>query len=144
MKLKSKSFLKSREGEEEIKRVFLWLPTRFGDEPIVRWLEMANVVYSIKKVDMGDGYWSNYHWIWVKDRFATDEDFRCLPSEGDTPSDLLDFLFESFGNGNKFSLSLDILVVLLFLMNIEIGITALLTLNIVKLAFTWAASILKE
>ena len=67
MKLKSKSFLKSREGEEKIKRVFLWLPTRFGDEPIVRWLEMANVVYSIKKVDMGDGYWSNYHWIWVKD-----------------------------------------------------------------------------
>lgn len=144
MKLKSKSFLKSREGEEKIKRVFLWLPTRFGDEPTLRWLEMANVVYSIKKIDFGDGYCSDYHWVWTKDRFATDEDFRCLPFEGIDSSDVYDVLLASFGNVNKFSFSFDILVILFFLINLELGITALLTLNIVKLAFTWADSILKD
>lgn len=142
MKLKSKSFLKSREGEEKIKRVFLWLPTRFGDEPIVRWLEMANVVYSVKKIDIGE-YWNDFRWVWVKDRFATDEDFRCLPSE-EKSTDIIDFLFDNFGNESKISLILDILVVLLFMVNIKYGITALLTLNILKITSTWTNYIVKE
>lgn len=142
MKLKSKSFLKSREGEEKIKRVFLWLPTRFGDEPIVRWLEMANVVYSVKKINK-DEYWDDFHWVWVKDRFATDEDFRCLPSE-EKSTDIIDFLFDNFGNESKISLILDILVVLLFMVNIKYGITALLTLNILKITSTWTNHIVKE
>lgn len=142
MKLKSKSFLKSREGEEKIKRVFLWLPTRFGDEPTLRWLEMANVVYSVKKIDK-DEYWDDFHWAWVKDRFATDEDFRCLPSE-EKSTDIIDFLFDNFGNESKISLALDTLIVLLFMVNIKYGITALLTLNLLKIAVTWINHIVKE
>lgn len=142
MKLKSKSFLKSREGEEKIKRVFLWLPTRFGDEPTLRWLEMADVVYSVKKIDK-DEYWDDFHWVWVKDRFATDEDFRCLPSE-EKSTDIIDFLLDTFGNESKISLALDTLIVLLLMVKIKCGITALLTFNILKIAFTWVNHIVKE
>lgn len=144
MKFKSKTFLKSREGEEKIKRVFLWLPTRFGDEPVARWLEMADVVYSINKVDMGDGFWSDYHWVWMKDRFPTDDDYRSLPFEGKSSTNAIDFLFDSLGNENKVLLMLDTLVVLSFMIEVKYGITALLALNILKIAFTWANHITKE
>lgn len=78
MKFKTRYELKDREGEEKIIRKFLWFPTSFDDDKEGVWLDVADVVYKIKKIDVGDHY-SVDKWVWRKERFATDEDYRTLP-----------------------------------------------------------------
>lgn len=139
MKLKSKCFLKKREGEEKIKRVFLWWPTRFNDEPITRWLEVADVVYSVQKIDKGFEWWTDFHWKWCKKRFATDNDYSNLPFERSIlTQDISDTIFDNFGNESKMSLVLDSMVILLFILDWKIGLFSLLIVYIMKLILTLA------
>ncbi len=63
--------LKSQEGNRRIRKgVFLCLPTSF-DEVEVRWLEKADLVEEVKKVDVGgSSEWGYYEWRWVPIAFA--------------------------------------------------------------------------
>lgn len=89
MKFKSRYFLKDREGEEKIVRKFLWLPTLFDLEKQSRWLETADIVYQIQKVDIGH-LSVIISWRWVPVRFATDDDYQNLPFERKEPHDLIE------------------------------------------------------
>jgi hypothetical protein len=66
MKLKSKLFLKDREGEERKVYKFLWWPRCLGTE-YWRWLEYAFIIERIIPVDVGgSGVWGCYNYKWVE------------------------------------------------------------------------------
>ena len=81
MKFKTRFALKDREGEEKIVRKFSLLARSFGEDKERAWLETVDIVYQIKKVDVGAGEWSSCTWKWVPERFATDKDMQELPFE---------------------------------------------------------------
>ncbi len=92
MRFKTRFALKDRQGESKIVRKFLWIPTAFASEKESRWLEVADVVYTIKRVARGD--WdTNNIWKWRKDRFATDKDYADLPFESSVD---LEDVFEKY------------------------------------------------
>ena len=73
MLIKSKYYLKEREGETRIRRKFLWWP-RFFDSSFIRWLEYADIIECIKKLDNGgSGEWGNYAWRWREVGFSYKE-----------------------------------------------------------------------
>ena len=63
--------LKAQEGNRRIRKgIFLVFPTSF-DEIEVRWLEKADLVEEVKKVDVGgSGEWGMYEYRWVPIAFA--------------------------------------------------------------------------
>lgn len=82
MKFNTRFFLKDREGEEKVVRKFLWFPAAFNQDTKRRWLEYADVVYEVKKIDTGwSCEWSSYAWRWQATRFANDNDLKNLPIE---------------------------------------------------------------
>lgn len=82
MKFKTRFALKDREGEEKVVRKFSLLPRSFGEDKERVWLETVDIVYRIKKVDVGGlCEWSSYTWMWVPVRFASDQDKQELPFE---------------------------------------------------------------
>lgn len=82
MKFKTRFALKDREGEEKVARKFSLLPRSFGKDKERVWLETVDIVYQIKKVDVGGSeFYSSYVWKWVPIRFATDKDKQELPFE---------------------------------------------------------------
>ena len=82
MKFKTRFALKDREGEEKVARKFSLLPRSFGEDKERVWLETVDIVYQIKKIDVGGSDdWGSYTWKWVPVRFATDKDKQELPFE---------------------------------------------------------------
>ncbi len=64
MRWKNNLYLKPREGETRIKRKFLFYPRKL-DTDHWRWLEFANVIEQVCKVDIGgSGQWGHYGWYW--------------------------------------------------------------------------------
>jgi len=72
MKFKSRFALKSQEGKTRIVRKFLMLPRQFGDSEW-RWLETADILESIIKVDVGGSVYPVYAWKWCEVGFADEE-----------------------------------------------------------------------
>ena len=69
MRLSSKYTLKHREGETRIVTKFLLFPRCFGGQ--TRWLEKADIVEEVKKIDVGGSMeWGNYAWRWHEIAFA--------------------------------------------------------------------------
>lgn len=133
--LKSKTFLKSREGEKKIKRVFLWWPTRFDDDPTYRWLEMADVVYEVQRVDRGGNYRFDWRWVWNKTRFAIDEDYCNLQFEGTKNDDLIGEAVSAFTDA-KTVLIMEIVAMLAMAVDLKSGMFAFFlikTLQIVSI-----------
>lgn len=82
MKFKTRFALKDREGEEKVARKFSLLPRSFVEDKERVWFETVDIVYQIKKVDVGGSDdWGSYTWKWVPVRFATDKDKQELPFE---------------------------------------------------------------
>lgn len=129
MRLKTDYALKDREGEEKIVRKFLWFPLYFDKEKEKRWLEVADVVYQVKKVDIGD-MCSVYVWKWRKERFATDEDYRSL-SFIKSFDDGFD-LFERTIRNPITWLLLDFMTILIVSWNLKNAVAAFLMLKIVQ------------
>lgn len=119
MKLKTIFSLKSREGEEKIVRKFLLFPLYFDEEKVSRWLEVADVVYKIKKLNIGD-HFSVYTWKWQKERYATDEDYRRLSFERQFDGMSIFLKGRSFIEGIQiFWMFIDCLFVAIILFNFE-------------------------
>ena len=78
MRLNNGYTLREKEGEQEIRYKFLWLPTSFGEDTQTRWLECAPVVYQVIDVDIGE-LGPEYVWRWRPVRFATAADWATLP-----------------------------------------------------------------
>lgn len=131
MKFKTRFALKDREGEEKIVRKFSLLPRSFGEDKDRVWLETVDIVYQIKKVDVGaSGQWSSYTWKWVPVRFASDQDMQELPFEVKN-SDIYDLIERKFKNPN-FWLSLDIIALSSTFFDIKSGITFLIAIKCVQ------------
>lgn len=131
MKFKTRFALKDREGEEKVVRKFSLLPRSFGEDKERIWLETVDLVYRIKKIDVGGSDdWGNYAWKWVPIRFATDQDMRELPFEVHN-SDLYDLIERKFKNPN-FWLSLDIIALASAFFDIKSGITLLIAIKWVQ------------
>lgn len=131
MKFKTRFALKDREGEEKIVRKFSLLPRSFGEDKERVWLETVDLVYRIKKIDVGGSDdWGNYAWKWVPIRFATDKDMQELPFEVHN-SDLYDLIERKFKNPN-FWLSLDIIALASAFFDIKSGITLLIAIKCVQ------------
>jgi len=131
MKFKTRFVLKDREGEEKVVRKFSLLPRSFGEDKERVWLETVDLVYRIKKIDVGGSDdWGNYAWKWVPIRFATDKDMQELPFEVHN-SDLYDLIERKFKNPN-FWLSLDIIALASAFFDIKSGITLLIAIKCVQ------------
>ena len=75
MKFRSKYYLKDREGEERIVTKFLLFPRRFESNKW-RWLERADIIERVCKVDVGGSMeWGNYSWKWEEVGFAPIRDW---------------------------------------------------------------------
>ena len=71
MRVRSRFFLRSREGERRVRRRFLVCPRCFGGD--WRFLEWAFVVEEVLKVDVGGWCgWGYYSWRWVEVGFTED------------------------------------------------------------------------
>jgi hypothetical protein len=70
MRWKNDQAMKSREGEERTVRKFLLWPRSFGGVE-TRWLEYANIIECIARINIGDQC-DEYRWIWMEDRFGPD------------------------------------------------------------------------
>ena len=124
MKFKTRFALKDREGEEKVVRKFSLLPRSFGEDKERVWLETVDLVYRIKKIDVGGSDdWGNYAWKWVPIRFATDKDMQELP--------FYDLIERKFKNPN-FWLSLDIIALASAFFDIKSGITLLIAIKCVQ------------
>lgn len=132
MKFKTTYALKDREGEEKIVRKFLWFPLYFGEEKEQYWLEIADVVYKIKKINVGE-YFSKYRWKWRKDRFPTAEDYKKLPFE--KPFDDVEDMIRERVTKPHFWLFLDCLAFAVFFYNVKSGVSLLLLLKVMQAAF---------
>lgn len=62
MRWKSSEYLRDREGEERVKRVFCFVPWKFGK--YVYWLVSLDMLQRIKKVDVGGTGMAEYAWKW--------------------------------------------------------------------------------
>lgn len=71
MRFKSRYALKAQEGQTRIIRKFLFLPHQFNDSDW-RWLEYADIVERIEKVNIGY-YYPDYAWKWCEVAFADEE-----------------------------------------------------------------------
>lgn len=131
MRFNTRFFLKDREGEEKVVQKYALLPISFGDDKEWVWLELVNIVYRVKKIDVGGSDdWGNYAWKWVPIRFATDKDMQELPFEVHN-SDLYDLIERKFKNPN-FWLSLDIIALASAFFDIKSGITLLIAIKWVQ------------
>ena len=73
MRFNSRYSLMSREGETRIHRKFLLMPRQF-DEGKWRWLEYADIIERVCKVDSGGSMvWGAWSWKWCEVRFADEE-----------------------------------------------------------------------
>ena len=131
MKFKTRVFLKDREGEEKIVRKFSLLPRSFDDDKERVWLETVDIVYRIKKVDVGgtDG-WGSYAWKWVPVRFATDQDRQELPFEVKN-SDIYDLIERKFKSPN-FWLGLDTIALASAFFDVRTSITMFIAIKCVQ------------
>lgn len=129
MRLKSPYALQDREGSKKIVRKFLWLPLYFFDEKEKRWLETADIVYEVKKVDLGDLF-KNYYWRWRKERFATEKDYQTLPFEKPY-EDLWDMVAKRVSKPG-FWLIMDSLALLLVFFSMKDGVSLLLMIKVIQ------------
>lgn len=71
MRFNSQYALKDREGEERVRRKFLLLPRQLGESKEWRWLEYANIIEQVRRVDVGGSMeWGRYTWVWLEVGFA--------------------------------------------------------------------------
>lgn len=132
MKFKTRFALKDREGEEKVVRKFSLLPRSFGEDKERVWLETVDIVYRIKKIDVGGSCeWSSYTWKWVPIRFATDKDMQELPFEVHN-SDLYDIMDQKV-KSPIFWLCLDSLALAAVFFDIKSGITLFLTIKLFQI-----------
>lgn len=129
MKLKTGYELQSREGEEKIVNKFIWFPTCFDNDLEKIWLENVDVVYQIKKVDVGE-YHREWKWKWLPERFATDEDRMNLPIEN-RAGDWYDRTEKRLKNPITW-LCLDALAGASMFVSVILGITFFLTIKVIQ------------
>lgn len=129
MKFKTGYTLKDREGEEKIIREFVWLPLSFGEAKEKIWLEVADVVYQVKKVDIG-AHFSDFRWKWRTDRFPTIEDYKELPFE--KPFDDGYDMFEKIIRNPLTWLILDFVAILIVVWGSKNAATAFLSLKLIQ------------
>lgn len=131
MIFKTRYYLKDREGEEKIVRKFSLLPRSFDDDKERVWLETVDIVYRIKKIDVGgtDG-WGSYAWKWVPIRFATDKDRQELPFEVKN-SDIYDLIERKFKSPN-FWLGLDTIALASAFFDVRTSITMFIAIKCVQ------------
>lgn len=73
MRFKSRCALRQQEGQTRIVRKFLLFPRQFGGEEDWRWLEYANMLEMVCKIDVGSYDWPVYTWRWEEVGFSDEE-----------------------------------------------------------------------
>lgn len=64
MLIRSRFYLRSREGEERVRRKFLWYPRHFGKDRYWVWLTWKLIRERVTKVDIGGSMTTVDAWKW--------------------------------------------------------------------------------